>query len=237
LATRDRRAVLAFLAAREPVGVTLRDRVRLVHQYVRITNATRGYHAQAEVLAVADAILRLKGREGLVVVEAGAGKGASTAKLSLATALAGGRLVVFDSFRGMPPNNEVHVRLDGTGPVVFRAGAFDGSLTAVRRVVETQGNLAVCEFHKGWLEETLPAWDGHVDVALLDVDLLASTRTCLRYLVPRLRPGGVLFTQDAHLRAVAELIGDARFWREEVGVAPPRVEGLMARKMVSVRPG
>ena len=71
--------------------------------------------------------------------------------------------------------------------------------------------------------------------AVLDVDLLASTRTCLTHLVPRLRAGGVIFTQDGHLRAVAALLADASFWRDEVGVAPPTIPGVGHRKFLTIR--
>jgi O-methyltransferase len=230
---RDRRAVLALLRARYPVRIPLRARVGLVRRFVTTTNHVRTYHTQAEMLAVADRILRLSGRPGLTVVEAGSGKGGSTAKLSLVTGLAGGRLVVFDSFRGIPPNREVHRNLWGRR-VEFRAGAFRGRLPSVHRTVARFGELRVCDFRKGWFADTLPAFAGHVDVALLDVDLLTSTRTCLTHLVPRLRPGGVVFTQDGHLRAVVDLLADARFWREEVGVEPPHIPGLGSSKLLAI---
>jgi O-methyltransferase len=235
LATRDRAAALAFLFARYPVELSLLERVRLLRRLVQTTDAVRCYHTQVEILAVVDAILGLAGREGLTVVEAGAGKGASTAKLSLATARAGGRLLVFDSFRGLPKNEERHTRLDGS-PVVFRAGAFPGRLPAVRRVVERFGAPRVVEFRKGWFEETMPGFAAPVDVALLDVDLLASTRTCLVHLFPRVRSGGVVFTQDGHLKAIVELLSSERFWRKEVGVPVPGIEGLGERKMLAIRP-
>lgn len=234
LATRDRRAVLAFLAADYP-ALGRRERVRLVARFVATTNAVRSYHTQAELLAVSDAILRLAGRPGLTVVEAGTGKGASTAKLSLVTARAGGRLLAFDSFRGIPENDERHRRLDGH-PIVFRKGAFVGRLPSVRRTVERFGAPEVVELRKGWFEDTLPAFAGPVDVALLDVDLLASTRTCLVHLFPRVREGGVVFTQDGHLEAIVDLLRSERFWREEVGVSPPAIEGLGERKLLAIRP-
>lgn len=235
LATRDRPAVLAFLSARYPVEISLFERARLLQRLVETTNAVRCYHSQAEMLAVIDAIFRLAGRRELTVVEAGAGKGASTAKLSLAAARAGGRLIVFDSFRGLPKNLERHARLDGS-PVIFKAGAFAGRLPSVQRVIARFGAPEVCELHKGWFEETMPRFAREIDVALLDVDLLASTRTCLRCLFPRLRPGGVLFTQDGHLRAIVDLLACERFWREDVGVRPPLIEGLGERKMLAIRP-
>jgi O-methyltransferase len=235
LATRDRRAVLSFLGASYPLDLPLVERLRFVHRLVQTTNAVRCYHSQAEILAVIDAIFALASRPGLTVVEAGAGKGASTAKLSLAAAIAGGRLHVFDSFRGLPPNDERHTRIDGS-PVEFRAGAFAGRLPTVQRTVARFGTAAACEFHKGWFEEAMPAFVGSVDVAVLDVDLLASTRTCLVHLFPKVRPGGVVFTQDGHLRATIDLLGDERFWREQVGVEPPLIDGLGDRKMLAIRP-
>jgi O-methyltransferase len=233
LFTRDRAAALGFLGARYPIELPLRARLSLLRAFVRTTDHVRAYHTQAELLTVTDRILRLAGREGLTVVEAGAAKGASTAKLSLAVALAGGRLLVHDSFRGIPENTEVHRSLDGRR-VVFRAGAFTGRLASVQRTVAEHGAPGVCTFVKGWFEETLPRFEGPVDVALLDVDLLASTRVCLVHLYPRLRPGGALFTQDGHLEAIVALLGDPGFWRHEVGVEPPRIAGLGERKLLEI---
>lgn len=233
LLTRDRPAVCAFLRAHWPVEVSLRTRLRLIARFLAVTNAVRTYHTQAEMLTVADAILARAGAERLTVVEAGCGKGGSTAKLSLVARLAGGRLHVFDSFRGIPANSERHETLWGR-PVVFRAGAFRARLRGVERVLARHGAPEVVRLYKGWFADTLPAFDEPVDVALLDVDLLSATRTCLRHLVPRLRPHGVLFSQDGHLRAVVDLLGNPRFWTDEVGVPPPRIAGLGERKLVAI---
>lgn len=234
LITRDRGAVLRFLRARWPVAVPLSTRVGLVARFVAITNAVRTYHTQAEMLTVAEAILARAGRPGLTVVEAGCGKGGSTAKLSLVVRLAGGRLHAFDSFRGIPANDEVHETLWGR-TVVFREGAFRSRLAGVRRVLARHGAPEVVELHRGWFADTLPRFDVPVDVALLDVDLASATRVCVRHLVPRLRSGGVLFSQDGHLRATVALLRDPQFWRDEVGVQPPRVEGLGRDKLLVVR--
>jgi O-methyltransferase len=230
---RDRRAVAALLRSRYPIPLPLRDRLALIARFVATTNHVRTYHTQAEMLRVVDHVLRLAGRPELTVVEAGSGKGGSTAKLSLATRLAGGRLVVFDSFRGIPPNAEVHRNLYGRR-VEFRAGAFRGRLPSVRRTVARFGALEVCDFRKGWFADTLPAFRGHVDVALLDVDLLGSTRTCLIHLMPLLRAGGLLITQDGHLHAIVDLLGDPTFWRDEVGIEPPSIAGLGSEKLLAI---
>jgi O-methyltransferase len=233
LVGRDREAVRDFVGSSFATALPLRNRLRLFRRFVTTTNHVRAYHTQTEILTVADRILRLSGRADLTVVEAGCGKGASTAKLSLATKLAGGRLLVFDSFRGIPPNDERHRHLDGR-PVHFRAGAFAGTLASVQRTVARFGAIDVCEFHKGWFADTLPAVTRPLDVVLLDVDLVASTRTCVKFLYPRLRPGGVLFSQDGHLEATVALLRDARFWRDDVGVEPPAIRGLGTRKLLEI---
>lgn len=232
---RDRRAVLAFLAARYPIPLSRAARLDLVRRFVAITNHVRSYHRQAEMLAVADRVLRRAGRPGLTVVECGAGKGGGTAKLSLVARLAGARLVVFDSFRGVPANAERHVDLLGRR-MTFREGAFRGRLREVQRTVARFGAPEVVEWRKGWFADTLPAFEGAVDVALLDVDLLASTRTCLVHLIPRLRPDGVLFSQDGHLRATVDLLRDDAFWRDDVGVDAPTIRGLGAAKLLEIEP-
>ena len=241
LAGRDRAAVLAFLGADYPIPLPLARRLELLRRFVATTNHVRAYHTQAEILTVVDRILGLAGRDGLTVVEAGCGKGASTAKLSLAVQLAGGRLIAFDSFRGLPENDEDHRNLDGRR-VRFRAGAFTGRLPSVRRTVARFGAPDVCELRKGWFADTMPAVTDALDVVLLDVDLLASTRICMRHLYPRLRPGGVLFSQDGHLRATVELLAEPGFWRDEVGVEPPEIPGLGTAKLLEIpaprlRPG
>ena len=234
LATRDRAALLTFLRAEYPDPFPIGERVKLVAQFVAATNAIRCYHTQAELLVVADELLRIGRRPGLTVVEAGVAKAASSAKLSLVVARLGGTLHLFDSFRGIPANGEQLTRLDGS-KVTFFKGAFTGRIPTVIRNLQRFGCPRCCVLHKGLFEQTLPTFDaGPIDLALLDVDLLASTRTCLAHLFPKLRVGGVVFSQDGHLREIADLLASERFWREEVGVAVPRIEGLGERKFLRI---
>ncbi|HTM20444.1 MAG TPA: hypothetical protein VL172_08055, partial [Kofleriaceae bacterium] len=91
---RDRRAVLAFLAGREPRALSRPQRAALIARFVGVTNRVRGYHTLGEMLAVSREILARAGRPDLTVVEAGCAKGGSTVKLSLAARAAGARLLV-----------------------------------------------------------------------------------------------------------------------------------------------
>lgn len=228
--TRDRAEIMRFIGRSRSVD-DLRRRASLLWRFDRVTNAVRGYHTLTEMLRVADHILA---RPEALVVECGAAKGSSTAKLSLAVREVGGHLHVFDSFRGMPDNDEEHRNLDGRA-VRFRKGAFRGRLRAVQRTVAEHGAIEVCTFHKGWFADTLPGFRAAVDVALFDVDLLSSTRECARHIVPQLTARGVAFSQDGHLRDIVALLDDPGFWTDEVGIAPPRVDGCWERKLIEVR--
>lgn len=208
-----------------------RKRLWLLSRYVATTNAVRGYHSLTEMLSIATAILE---RREPVVLEAGCGYGASTAKLSLAVGLVKGTLIACDTFRGIPDNDERHFHLDGR-PVVFRAGAFKGRLRSVERTVARWGDVGRCRFEKGLVQDSLPGLQTSLDVVVMDVDLVESTRTCLRELWPKLRPNGVVFSLDGQLRATHELLASARFWREEVGVESPHVEGLHHDKLLTIR--
>lgn len=238
LLTRDLAAATSFLAARYPRELSLEKKIELLLAFTKTTNAVRGYHTLAEILTACDRIFRVaplaSNMRTPIVVEAGAGSGSSTAKLSLATRMVGGHLHVFDSFRGIPENDEKHQMLDGR-PLVFRRGAFRGRLTSVKNTVERFGAIEVCTFHKGLFEETVPLFKETIDFALLDVDLLASTRTCVKQFFPLLAPDGVMLSQDGHLRAIVELFSSAEFWRSEVGVALPHIIGLGTQKMLELK--
>ncbi len=230
LATRDRSRAVRFLLHPDEIG----RRLRLLARFVAITNGVRGYHTMGEMLTIADAILAAGRRRPPVVVECGVGYGASTAKLSVAVAAVCGQLHAFDSFRGMPANAEQHRHLDGR-VTAFRPRAFRGRFARVQAVLARWGEPTVVTLHKGWFADTLPREaPPKADVVVLDVDLVASTRTCLRYLWPRLNPEGVLFTQDGHLQGVADTLGDSDFWRQEVGVEPPLIPGLGRHKLLAI---
>lgn len=170
-----------------------------------------------------------------VLVEAGCFKGGSTAKLSLLAELAGRELVVFDSFEGLPDNDESgQVTIQGEVSD-FRKGRYLGRLDEVRDNVRRFGAVDRCRFVKGWFEDTMPGFDEPVLAAFVDVVLVSSTRTCLKTLFPLLQPSGSVFSQDAHLSRVAALLGSESFWRDEFGRHAPRIDGLGVKKLVRIR--
>src|SRR5207244_1008155 len=140
--------------------------------------------------------------------EAGCYKGGSTAKFSLAAHAAGKELVVFDSFQGLPENEEPHGTTIFGEVIRFKKGHYRGTLDEVSDNVSRFGKIGSCRFVPGWFEATLTDFQVPVSAIYLDVDLAASTRTCLKYLYPLLEPGGILYSQDGHIPLVIAVFED-----------------------------
>jgi O-methyltransferase len=214
--------------------LTVSERLNLVVQAYRTSYALPCPHSEAQIFAFINAILKAPSNLPGCVVEAGCFKGTSTAKFSLAARAAGRQLIVFDSFEGMPVHDERHSTNMFGRPVSFPPGSYCGKLQEVERNLERFGAPEVCRLVKGWFEETMPGFAQPVVAAYIDVDLVSSTRTCLRQLYPLLVPGGVLFSQDGHLPLVVNLLRDEQFWTNDIGCPPPPIYGLGTHKLVRI---
>jgi O-methyltransferase len=199
----------------------LADKMEVAHEKLRCA------HTHSEAVAIVSEILRVPSSTRGVVLEAGCFKGGSTAKLSLATKLIGRKLLVYDSFEGLP--DVMDVEKDR-----FSQGEYSGALEEVKKNVGSYGSLEVCEFIRGWFDQTMPNLTEPVVVAFVDVDLRDSLETCLTYIYPRLVPGGTIFSHDGHLPICVDLMKDASFWNRFKEPAP-EFEGLGTRKLVKIR--
>ena len=230
---RDAGVILAFLDD-DTMPIDTAARVELVRRYTAISQNVACHHTEEEIFQYARAILATPKAVPGSFVEAGCFKGGGTAKFSLAAKIAGRKLLVLDSFEGIPEHNEPHEKNIFGNSAFFRKGSYKGELEEVKDNVAKYGSVENCEFVKGWFEDTLPAIQEPLAGIYLDVDLAASTRTCLRYLYPRLQEGGVLFSQDGHLPLVIDVFSDERFWEQEVGYPKPHIEGLGTRKLIKI---
>jgi O-methyltransferase len=229
----DLRAVASFV--RGPSELSLRRRMSLARSLYQISYEIDCPHTQVEVLSFIRTVLDMPRKVPGVLVEAGCFKGGSTAKFSLAARLAGRRLVVFDSFEGLPDNTEAHgASIFGDVPD-FSPGKYRGGLDEVRENVRRRGAPESCTYVRGWFDQSLPAFDEPIAALYVDVDLASSTRTCLKYLYPLISPGGYVFSQDGHLPLVIDVLTDTGFWEKDVGAPPPRFRGLGTSKLVSAR--
>ena len=160
------------------------------------------------------------------VIECGAWKGASSASLSIVCGLAGRRLLVCDSFEGLPDDGEqlhvgLHTKLYGR----YQQGMFAGGLEEVRENIRRCGDLDACMFIQGFFSESLTALSDPIAFAFLDVDLVSSTRDCLRHIWPLLIENGALYSDDAGDLAVVGVFFDEAWWRDSLGCAAPGYVG------------
>jgi len=170
------------------------------------------------------------------IVEAGAYKGSSTAKLSIIAKALNRKLYVFDSFEGLPENSERHNKsINGYSIKNWFGGhGFKGALEEVKYNIENYGEIEVCEFVKGWFKDTLQKFNEPIVGAILDVDLAESTKVCIKYLYPLICRGGFLCSQDGDFPLVIKVFEDDAFWEKEVRITKPNICGLGVDKILTI---
>jgi len=247
-APQDIPAALGFLFHGTKSPTTFGERLRLIGAFYKISYFVDCPHTEHELIVISRAILNLDpvtahGTESVPgsIVEAGAFHGGSTAKLSLVARLARRNFEVFDSFAGMPENTEVHGKSIYGRAHQFPKGSHAVGLAEVRGNVERFGDIGRTNFHKGFFSDTMPGFASAaraaktpIAAACVNVDLVQSTKDCFHYLYPLLSPGGVIFSQDAHFPWIIDLFESDAFWRNEVGIAKPEINGLGKLKFVGI---
>jgi O-methyltransferase len=172
------------------------------------------------VLAMALKLFELPPDVPGVVVECGTWKGGTAASLSLACRIVGRKLVVCDSFAGLPPADPRDREAPG-----YQTGDYRGPFEEVRSNIERFGDIGCCEFVKGWFNETLPHFDRKIVLAYLDVDFEASLNTCILNLWPHLDDEGYIFIDEYTSPDYCALFYSERYWREHFNRTPPGLIG------------
>lgn len=215
-------------------NVPFKKKLFIVKQLYQIDFNIISPHTQYEMLSFILVMLKLAPEIKGNIVEAGCYKGISTAKFSLAANIIHRTLVVFDSFEGIPQNDENHYKSIFGRKVNFKKGDYCGTLDEVKNNVAKYGKIENCRFIKGWFDDTMPNFKEPIAAIYLDVDLALSTRTCLKFLFPLLSKGGTLFSQDGHLPLVLDVFNDEKFWLDEVGFKKPVIQGFGKNKLLKI---
>ena len=223
---------LLFHATKSPT--TWKQRLGLIGRFYKISYFVDCPHAEHELIAITRQILNLGAEVPGRIVEAGSFHGGSTAKLSLVAELCDRKFDVFDSFAGMPENNEEHGKSIYGREHHFPKGSHAVPFEEVKNNVRTYGDPARVEFHKGFFSDTMPHYKEVVAAACINVDLVQSTVDCYHNLYPLLAKGGIIISQDAHFPWIIELFNDDKFWEEQIGIKKPAQPGLGRSKFVTV---
>ncbi|MBI5396618.1 MAG: class I SAM-dependent methyltransferase [Verrucomicrobia bacterium] len=207
-------------------GVTADERRQLAEQFAR--NTTQIAAATGAVLHVvlAREILSIPPSRKGDVVECGVYKGASSASLSLVCRRTGRRLLVCDSFAGLPDEGgQLHVAPHAGIYGHYRRGMFCGRLEEVKANIAACGAPEACEYVVGYFAESLKSLHDPVAFAFLDVDLVGSTQDCLRHIWPLLVEEGAIFTDDAGDLACVKTFFDDAWWKQNLGCEAPGFVG------------
>ncbi len=226
--------IVKFLVLKPQTKITFWQKISLIFNFYKISYLVDCPHMEGEMVEVIHQIFSISKDKIGVIVEAGAFKGGSTAKISLAAKISGRQFFVFDSFEGIPDHQEKHGKNIFGGDAYFPKGSYFGSLEEVKSSVEKFGDIKSCQFVKGFFDKTMLNFKNPVVVGYLDVDLASSTKTCLEYLYPLLIKGGALLSQDGHLPWIIELLSDKSFWNKELGIEIPKMYGLAKEKLVII---
>ena len=132
------------------------------------------------------------------------------------------RVVVADSFRGLPEPDAERYPADASD-LNYTAEELAISLEEVRANFERYGLLDErVEFVEGWFRDTLPGLSERTwAVVRLDGDLYESTMDGLTNLYPQLSPGGFLIIDDYGFDNCREAVED---YRRDNGVDAPVTE-------------
>lgn len=211
-------------------GCTTEERVfrqKLIKRFNLIQKKVPCAHWPYDFVLMAEYILNLN-KDG-PIIQCGSFKGGCTAKLSLLAQRTKRSLYVCDSFQGLPASKskeesflEGHA---GSPNFAFSAGEYKGSLGEVRENVKLYGSIDTCIFVPGLFNDSLGGLDVKPAFVFIDVDLISSARDCLKYLWPKLIPGGYWFTHEAVFPQYIKGILDVTWWQETLRESPPVIFG------------
>lgn len=171
-------------------------------------------------LAIALKLLEMPPEKQGVVVECGTWKGGSACNLSLVCKIVNRKLIIFDSFAGLPESEELDREAH-----IYRKGDYCGTLDEVKSNIQKYGVIEQCEFRRGWFEDTLPQIDFPIVLAFLDVDLESSLDTCIKYLWNHLVEDGYVFTDEAGNPTYITLFFSEKWWKKNFNRVPPGLIG------------
>jgi len=223
--TRPWWVVLTLLEPRvgREYGVGLMTKLGLLRKALRSCRHPGSASGFFEHVYIVTRLLEIPQHKEGTVAEFGCYKGLSTATLSLACALTSRRLVVFDSFEGLPePEQAVH-QFENDSALAYSRGQYAGTLDEVKSNVARFGDLRVCEFVKGYFKDTLPHRSDAERFVLIfeDADLPESVRSVLCGAWRKLQPGGIFLCHEARDREVVDLFFDQKWWAEAIGEPAP----------------
>lgn len=200
---------------------------KLVNQFKNIhQNIPSGTSWLINVI-MATEILKIPPKTKGDIIECGCWKGASTAGLSLVCKIAKRKLIVADSFQGLPEDDKEvvhqypHAKIFG----YYKKGMYSAALDEVRENISKYGDISVCQFLPGFFNNSLKSLKNPVVLAFLDVDLSSSMKDCIKYIWPKLIDNGYAYTDDSCDMEVVKVWFDNQWWQKNMKQLAPGYVG------------
>jgi O-methyltransferase len=211
-------------------SVSESHRAALVQRFELIDSKVPIKTTPTDGLFLAEMLLNIKADGDLV--ECGCYAGGSSAKLSILAKLLNRKLIVCDSFEGLPAVEEYylrdqHCRRSDEWTSDWTKGRYASRLEEMRNNVANFGEVTACNFVKGWFSETLNDSNlpQRLSFAFVDVDLATSAGDCLESLWPRLDEHGIFVTHDTAYIKVLLAFYRPEIWRDTFHSMPPILFG------------
>lgn len=164
-----------------------------------------------------------------VIVEAGAYKGAMSCTLSLAARALGTKLIIYDSFEGLPEidiDDQVtfyhHIKRKGE----YKKGMYKGSYEEVIENIKKFGSYENCILKKGFFENSMKNVSDKIFFLFLDVDLLSSTKDIILNLWKNILNNSYIFTDDAVDLDLNRIWFNDKWWKENLNDKSPGFVGV-----------
>lgn len=210
-------------------GPGLAWRAWLIWRFLLIQLCVPGGVNLLEALRLARSHMSAK-RDG-VVVEIGSWKGLSACGLSLIAKELGQRMVVIDTFAGLPVSaGPFSVSSGRRRTYRFELGSFAGTWDEVRSNLRRFGCTDIVHGIAADVTtiDKLPFDGTPVAFAFIDVDIPASYFAALRLLAPAIGDGTRICLHEGLLQPVLEQCRDPAFWHD-LGLTVPQVDLIEQR--------
>ena len=211
----------------KPIGkeyeLEINDRILILKKFIKVIEKLNSATSLETHITLAKYLLSLPKSKKNFIVECGCFKGASTCSISIICKIIGKKLIIYDSFEGLPhvskKNKTFYPHLKFTEK--YKKGMYRGSLEIVKKNLKDYGEISVCIFRKGYFDKTLPSHKEKIGLIFLDVDLPKSTKTCIKYLWKYLEKDGYFFTDDSCDMENVNIWFDRHWWKKIFKSKPP----------------
>jgi len=154
------------------------------------------------------------------VLECGCFKGFSSCCLSWVCNFLGKKLIIADSFEGLPINYETTGKKS-----YYRPHDFKGDLEEVKENINRFGKPDQVEFIKGWYNKSLLKFNYSICLLIMDVDLYGSAKDILNNIFAKLVKGGIIFSHEFSKIALDEnnINYKAKYLIGDLGIVIPYI--------------